>query len=129
MCLPAAMAIYTFMKNCVTAILQNVFTFCREATICIHEEPRHCNTAECVYRLQGPYIRSGRTASLQYCRMCLPSVVAILCSRGKRQQNTAECADLSVRTEYRPAGLNRSDIAKCAIPFVRTTYSLAGLNS
>ena len=88
-----------------------------------------CNTAECVYRLQWPYIRSWRTASLQYCRMCLPSVVAILCSRGKRQQNTAECADLSVRTEYRPAGLNRSDIAKCAVPFVRTTYSLAGLNS
>ena len=70
-CLPST-GQQNVMENGVTAILQNVFTFCK-----------------------GNNMQSGITVSLEYCRTCLPSVRAIICSYGKpRHSDTAECVYL-----------------------------------
>ena len=71
-------AIYTVMDNCVTGILQNVFTFC-----------------------QANNMQSRRTTSLEYCRICLPSVRAIYYRHGElRQWNIAECVTEIVQNVF-----------------------------
>ena len=91
---------YVVMENCVTGILQSEFTLCQGNKRRLGEL-RQWNTAWCVYLLQGQCILSWRTASLEYCRICLPSVRAIYYRHGDlRHWNIAECVTEIVQNVF-----------------------------
>ena len=123
---------YAALENCVSGTLHDVFTFCRGNIYC-HGELRRPGILQNVFTFcQANNFQSRRTTSLEYCRICLPSVRAIYYRYGElRHWNIAECVTEIVQNVftfcqgnnmYSHGELLSLDYCRICLPSVRAIY-------